>query len=98
MSLSAKNMTELIKKVAKQNEVSERIARDIIKSTFQEILSSADDYGRLAVPDFGIFNVVDRPSRMGRNPRTGEAIEISAKRMLRFKISTTADRLINQAD
>lgn len=37
--------------------------------------------------NFGSFKVVDRPARVGKNPRTGEAVQIPAKKVIKFKAS-----------
>jgi DNA-binding protein HU-beta len=42
---------------------------------------------KITVPNFGTFQVSERPARTGRNPATGEPIEISASKSVRFKVS-----------
>ncbi len=42
---------------------------------------------KFKAPGLGIFQVKNRPARMGRNPKTGEAIKIKAKTVLRFRVS-----------
>ena len=53
-----------------------------------ELMSEAlveDD--KVTVPNFGTFQVTQRPARVGRNPATGEAISIAASKSVRFKVS-----------
>jgi len=47
-------------------------------------LSSKDD-GKVSIAGFGVFEVVARPERMGRNPQTGQEIKIAASRAIKFK-------------
>ena len=42
---------------------------------------------KITVPNFGTFQISERPARAGRNPATGEAITIAASRSVRFKVS-----------
>jgi DNA-binding protein HU-beta len=42
---------------------------------------------KITVPNFGTFQVSERPARTGRNPATGEPIEIAASKSVRFKVS-----------
>lgn len=55
-----------------------------VLGAIQEALSTKDD-GKVAIAGFGVFEVVDRAERMGRNPQTGEQIKIAASRAVKFK-------------
>ena len=57
---------------------------DLLFELMSEALA-ADD--KVTVPNFGTFQVSERPERSGRNPATGEAITISASKSVRFKVS-----------
>ena len=64
---------------------------DILFELIGEALIAGD---KVTVPNFGTFQISERPARMGRNPATGEPITISASRSVRFKISKNfKDRL-----
>jgi len=55
---------------------------------FFELMGDAlADGDKVAVPNFGTFHVSERPARTGRNPATGETIQISASKTVRFKVS-----------
>ena len=43
--------------------------------------------GKVAVPNFGTFQVAERPARKGHNPATGKPIKIAASKSVRFKVS-----------
>ena len=57
---------------------------DLLFEHMSEALVAGD---KVTVPNFGTFQVSERPARTGRNPATGEAITISASRSVRFKVS-----------
>ena len=57
----------------------------IINSIFSEITKSLADGRRVELRGFGAFSVQKRKERIGRNPRTGDAVNVSAKYIPRFK-------------
>jgi DNA-binding protein HU-beta len=58
--------------------------------TLFELMTEALARGeKVAVPNFGSFQISERPARQGRNPSTGETIEIAASKTVRFKVSRT---------
>lgn len=81
------NKSELIKKVAKRSGVSAKQVQNVLEECFHTI---ADELGRARVREvkiakFGTFTTIQRAERMGRNPKTGEAIVIPAKGVVKFK-------------
>lgn len=64
---------------------------DLVFELTGDALAEGD---KVTVPNFGTFQITDRPARQGRNPSTGEPITISASRSVRFKVSKNLkDRL-----
>jgi len=57
---------------------------DLLFELMSEALAEDD---KVTVPNFGTFQVTQRPARAGRNPATGEAITIAASKTVRFKVS-----------
>lgn len=57
---------------------------DVVFGTLRDAISSD---GRFSYPDFGVFTVKERAAREGRNPRTGEKIQIAASKTVGFKPS-----------
>jgi DNA-binding protein HU-beta len=57
---------------------------DLLFELMSEALAEND---KVTVPNFGTFQISERPARTGRNPATGEAITIAASRSVRFKVS-----------
>lgn len=86
---------ELIDIVAEQvGDVSKAKIGEVYGAIFATIAKALEVDGRYAVADFGSFDVKDRAARTGRNPATGETIEIAASRAVGFKpASALKDRL-----
>ena len=63
-----------------QNEVS-----GVIQATLDQITDSLVDGDRLEIRNFGVFEHKVRDARLGRNPRTGDSVDIQAKRVVVFK-------------
>ncbi len=81
------NTTELVDAVAEANDLSKAKAKDIVNSIFATIIDAAKRGEEVAIAGFGRFSVKERPAREGRNPRTGEALNIPASKALGFKMS-----------
>ena len=58
---------------------------DLLDTLGRMVGESLELDGEITLPRIGKFSVVERAARTGRNPRTGEAIEIPARRVVRFK-------------
>ena len=81
---------ELVEAVAKAAGVSKTAANKAIDSTFESITKALKKEKRFSVPSFGTFVVRKRKARSGRNPQTGEPIQIPAKKALKFRIAKAA--------
>ena len=76
---------ELIEKVAKDNDLSKALAEKVINSVTWNITNCLKKGDKITLTGFGTFSVSKRKARTGRNPQTGQAIEIKATRVPRFK-------------
>ena len=79
------NKTELVKVVAEQAELTQKDAAkavDALIATISETLAQGE---KIQLIGFGTFEVRDRSARKGRNPQTGEEIEIAASKVPAFK-------------
>src|SRR5258707_13119466 len=86
----AMSKANFIQAVAKEGKVSKADAKRAVELVFDSIarsLKGVKGEGRLQIGTFGTFVTSKRGARMGRNPRTGEAIRIKASKSLRFKPS-----------
>jgi len=65
--------------------LNKREARDILELFFEEIRSSLEAGEQVKLSGFGNFDLRDKTSRPGRNPKTGEVIPVSARRVVTFR-------------
>lgn len=78
--------SELIQVIAQENpHLYQRDIERIINTIFGEIGSALARGDRVELRGFGAFSVKSRPSRTGRNPRTGAPVNVAAKRVPFFK-------------
>ena len=78
--------SELLQAIAAENpELRPEEVEMVVSTFFDEIGKRLADGGRVELRGFGAFSTRDRDSRVGRNPRTGEPVEVSAKKVPYFK-------------
>jgi DNA-binding protein HU-beta len=75
---------DLIDYVASEAGVEKTAAKKAVEAVFAGIVDAAKKGEEVNLPGFGKFKVKDSPARQGRNPGTGETIEIAASRKLGF--------------
>jgi DNA-binding protein HU-beta len=79
------NKTELIDAIAKQASLSKVDARKFLNAFLSVTSSSLIGGDKVTLFGFGTFSVVERIARTGRNPLTGAALQVPAKKVVRFK-------------
>jgi len=84
----AMTKTETVRELAERSGIDRKQASAVL----DELASMAYDNARdgFTIPGLGKLVLVDRKARMGRNPATGEQIQIPAKRVLKFRIAKQA--------
>ena len=87
------NKTDLINAVAEHSELSKKDAGKAVEALFDTILNSLKNGDKVQLIGFGNFEVRDRAARTGRNPQTGEEIEIPASKVPAF----TAGKVLKDA-
>jgi len=91
------NMSELIDHVATQAGLEKAQARRAVDAFVGAITGAAKGGDTVALAGFGQFKVKDTPARQGRNPSTGETIEIAAARKLTFAPAKAVKDALNHA-
>lgn len=79
------NKSELIAKVAESSELSKKDATKAVEAVFEAITEALQSGDKVQLVGFGNFEVRERSARKGRNPQTGEEIEIAASKVPSFK-------------
>jgi integration host factor subunit alpha len=78
---------DIVERVYKEAGFSKKEASDLVDVVFEIIKETLSKGEKVKISGFGNFTIRDKSTRMGRNPQTGEAMEISARRVLTFKPS-----------
>ena len=78
------NKAELVEEVAKQTGLAKRICKETVDAVVSTITDSLAKREKITLVGFGSFKVITRKSRRGRNPQTGEEIQIPAKEVPKF--------------
>lgn len=85
--------SELVRELAEDFELPRRQVLELVETMLAKITDVLRSGDRVQLTPFGQFRVRDRAARVGRNPQTGEPVNIPAKRVLRF----TAGRSLKEA-
>ncbi|EAU41439.1 integration host factor beta subunit [Fulvimarina pelagi HTCC2506] len=90
--------SELVQVIANRNpHLYQRDVEMIVNAIFDEITEALCESNRVELRGFGAFSVKNRPPRTGRNPRTGEAVEVSEKWVPFFKPGKELRERLNEA-
>ena len=79
------NKSELIEHIARQADISKAAATRALEAVIGGVKTTLKKGGSVSIVGFGTFAVTKRAARTGRNPRTGEVLEIPASRAPTFK-------------
>ena len=79
------NKTELIEHIAKQADISKAAAGRALEATIGAVKTTLKKGGTVSLVGFGTFSVKERAARTGRNPQTGEEIQIAEAKVPAFK-------------
>ncbi len=75
----------IAKKIARQVGLGQVVVQDIVQRTLDEVVAAIRKDGRIELRNFAVFEVVTRKARKARNPRTGESVNVPAKKVVKFK-------------
>lgn len=78
------NKSDLIEHIASQADISKAAAARALDAVTGAVQSTLKKGETVALVGFGTFSMVKRPARTGRNPRTGEAVKIKARKAPKF--------------
>ena len=90
------NKATLIERMAKDAGITKTAAATAVDSMIEGITSALKKNQRVTLVGFGTWGVSKRKARTGRNPQTGEAIKIKAKKAVRFKAGKTLEDALNK--
>ncbi len=90
------NKAELITSVAEQAAISKKDAEKAINAVIDTISNAMAEGEKIQLVGFGTFEVRAREARTGKNPRTGEAIQIAASKVPAFKAGKALKDAVNK--
>jgi DNA-binding protein HU-beta len=90
------NKTDLISAMAKETELSKKDAEAALNSFINVVSSELKKGGKIQLVGFGTFEVSERAAREGRNPQTGETMEIKASKAPKFKAGKALKDAVNE--
>jgi len=86
--------TQIVQTLAEKCEVTKKSSKAMMDCLVQTAIAEVKKNGIFVVPGIGRLVRVDRKARMGRNPATGEAIKIPAKKVVKFRVAKAAKEAI----
>ena len=89
------NKTELVSAIAAKAELSKKDAEAALKAFTDVVAEELKKGGKVQLVGFGTFDVLERPARQGRNPRTGKSMKIKASKAPKFKAGKALKDAIN---
>jgi integration host factor subunit beta len=90
------NKAKLIKKVSERMNIKPKAAKVIVETIFDEMRESLQKGERIEIRGFGSFALRQYDAYKGRNPKTGEIVDVSPKRLPHFKVGKELKDLVNQ--
>jgi len=92
------NKSDLIEALAKEANLPHRKAEEIVNAVFRTMTQSLSTDDRIEIRGFGSFEVRDYDGYVGRNPKTGDKIAVSGKRLPFFKAGKELRGRVDQSD
>lgn len=83
--MAALTKAQMAEKLFEELGLNKREARELVEAFFNEIRAALEGQEQVKLSGFGNFDLRDKSERPGRNPKTGEAIPISARRVVTFR-------------
>ena len=87
---------ELVEEVSEKTGLPKKQAEIVVNTVFESIVETLKTGEKIELRGFGSFRIRQRDSRMGRNPKTGEKVDVPAKRIPYFKPGKELRELLNQ--
>ncbi len=90
------NKSELITALSEKSQITPELAREVVETTIQLMKQQLLEGGRIEIRGFGSFEMREYGAYRGRNPKTGEAVEVKPKRTPFFKCGQDLRDLLNE--
>src|SRR6516225_9861040 len=87
---------EIVKQIADRIGETQLKTKDIVQQTFDAIVDTLIEQGRIELRNFGVFEVKQRKARKARNPRTGQRVDVPPKNVVTFKPGKEMEERVRQ--
>ncbi len=87
MAATKMTQTQMVRELAEATQVNNKVAKQFITTLGEMAVRETKKNGMFVIPGIGRLVRVDRKARTGRNPATGEAIKIPAKKVVKFRVA-----------
>ncbi len=89
---------EIVKLISDETGLTQLKTKEIVQLTFDAIVKTLFQKGRIELRNFGVFEVKKRKARMARNPRTGAPVDVGPKRVVTFKPGKEMEQYMRELD
>lgn len=91
------NLQTIVDIIATANNTTKKETEALVRQVFATVQDQLIAEGEVSIPGFGVFRVKETEARTGRNPQTGEALEIAASKKVSFKVSSVLKTAVKEA-
>src|SRR6202166_2731696 len=89
---------EIVKQISERIGLTQLKTKEIVQQTFDAIVDTLLEVGRIELRNFGVFEVKKRKARKARNPRTGERVDVEPKKVVTFKPGKEMEEKVRKID
>ena len=89
---------EIVKTISDETGLNQQQIKTIVQKTFDAIIATLVEEGRIELRNFGVFQVRPRAARKARNPRTGRQVEVPEKFVVTFKPGKIMEQKVNSIE
>ena len=89
---------EIVKQISDDTGLTQLKTKEVVQKTFDSIMETLLDEGRIELRNFGVFEVKRRKARKARNPRTGDRVDVPPKSVVTFKPGKEMEEKIRRLD
>ncbi len=86
---------EIVKTISEETGLNQQDIKNIVQRTFDAIVKTLEEEGRIELRNFGVFQVRTRAARKARNPRNGRQVEVPEKFVVTFKPGKIMEERVN---
>jgi nucleoid DNA-binding protein len=87
---------EIVKQISERIGLTQLKTKEIVQQTFDAIVDTLLEVGRIELRNFGVFEVKQRKARKARNPRTGARVDVPPKNVVTFKPGKEMEERVRQ--